>query len=234
MGEAKGDLAPPDVDGRSRVVSKDVQEVVEWVHPTLMRTFAGSDEVIRFEPTCQGDEDTVHAATEYVSYVFWRKNKGYRLLSDAIKSALICRHGFLKVYWDETHVEEEERYEGLSAPQLEAMKADPEIDIVEVEEVHAMGVDPMAGQPIPILPENALGGGHEIPANGVPPQLLAAYNIRVKRSMDKSKCTVEGVPPERMRMSKESAHLEDLRFIEHREEKNVSDLISLGYDKNKV
>lgn len=52
MGEAKGDLAPPDTDGRSRVVSKDVMEVVEWVHPTLMRTFAGSDQVIKFEPTC--------------------------------------------------------------------------------------------------------------------------------------------------------------------------------------
>jgi hypothetical protein len=106
-----------------------------------MRTFAGSEEVIRFEPTCYGDEEMVEQATEYTAYVFWRKNKGYRLLSDAIKSALICRHGFLKVYWDESHVEEEERYEGLSETQLEAMKADPDVEIVEVEEVQAVGVD---------------------------------------------------------------------------------------------
>ncbi|MBB3227003.1 hypothetical protein FHW69_001604 [Luteibacter sp. Sphag1AF] len=37
-----------------------------------------------------------------------------------------------------------------------------------------------------------------------------------------------------MRTSKESRLIEDLRYIEHREEKTISDLISLGYDRKKV
>lgn len=228
MGEAKGDLAPPDTDGRSRVVSKDVQEVVEWVHPTLMRTFAGSEQVIKFEPTCQGDEDAVKQASEYCSYTFWRKNPGYFILSDAIKSALITRHSFVKVYWDKTHVDEDESYQGLSEAELEALRQDPEIEITEVEEVSAL--DTVSGQPA--LPPDALGGGHPIAAQA--PSQLRVFNIKAKRTADQSKVTVEGVPSERMRMSKETRLIEDLRYIEHREEKTVSDLISLGYDKDKV
>lgn len=263
MGEAKGDLAPPDSDGRSRVVSKDVQEVVEWVHPTLMRTFAGSEQVVKFEPTCQGDEEHVKAASEYVSYLFYRKNPGYTILSDAIKAALIQRHSFVKVYWDETHVDKEEHYEGLSQVDLEALQNDPEIDIVKVEIVQAQGQPmdiasmapqaapqappmqpgmpqqpPMQGQPPAtpqggMLPPDALGGGHPI-SMPLSPDMLTVYNVTAKRSMDQSKVTIEGIPQERMRVSKDTRYLENVRFIEHRESKTISDLYSLGYDRKLV
>lgn len=40
MGEPKGELAPPAVDGRSRVVTKTLMDTVEWAMPCLMRMFA--------------------------------------------------------------------------------------------------------------------------------------------------------------------------------------------------
>lgn len=50
MGEAKGLLAPPEVKGRSQVVSKDLMDTVEWAMPALMRMFASQDDICRFEP----------------------------------------------------------------------------------------------------------------------------------------------------------------------------------------
>lgn len=44
------------MQGRSQVVSKDALDTVEWMMPSLMRTFAGSDDVVRFEPEEESDE----------------------------------------------------------------------------------------------------------------------------------------------------------------------------------
>lgn len=55
MGEAKGELAPPSVPGRSRVVSKDLMDTVEWAMPGLMEALSGED-IIAFEPDNEADE----------------------------------------------------------------------------------------------------------------------------------------------------------------------------------
>lgn len=49
MGEARGELAPPDVEGRSRIVSKDLLDTVEWAMPGLMEALTG-DDIVCFEP----------------------------------------------------------------------------------------------------------------------------------------------------------------------------------------
>lgn len=41
MGEAKGELAPPSVSGRSRVVDKSLMDTVEWAMPGLMEALTG-------------------------------------------------------------------------------------------------------------------------------------------------------------------------------------------------
>lgn len=42
-----------EVDGRSKIVTGEVAEVVDGALPQLMRIFAGSDELGRFEPRMQ-------------------------------------------------------------------------------------------------------------------------------------------------------------------------------------
>lgn len=49
LGYATNELTPPDIDGRSKVVSKDTMEVVEAAMPSLMRMFCGADDVVRYE-----------------------------------------------------------------------------------------------------------------------------------------------------------------------------------------
>lgn len=55
MGEAAGELAAPAVMGRSRVVSKDLMDTVEWAMPGLMEALTG-DDIVSFEPDSEEDE----------------------------------------------------------------------------------------------------------------------------------------------------------------------------------
>src|SRR6478735_7400699 len=54
MGEAKGELAPPEVEGRSTVVSKDLMETVEWAMPAIMEALTGADDVVSFRAKLPG------------------------------------------------------------------------------------------------------------------------------------------------------------------------------------
>ena len=67
MGEAKYELAPPDVDGRSRVVSKDLMDTVEWAMPGLMEALVG-DDVVSFQPDDEGEEQGAEDATRHVTH----------------------------------------------------------------------------------------------------------------------------------------------------------------------
>ena len=58
LGDMRKDM--PAQDGRSRAVSTDVADTIEGLMPSLMDIFAGSDEVVRFEPV--GPEDEAAAA----------------------------------------------------------------------------------------------------------------------------------------------------------------------------
>src|SRR3990167_6168960 len=60
MGEMSKDM--PTVEGRSKAVSTDVFDTVEGMLPALLDIFAGSDEVMRFEPV--GPEDVEAADQE--------------------------------------------------------------------------------------------------------------------------------------------------------------------------
>src|SRR5215475_342302 len=59
-GDMSSDM--PTVEGRSAAVSTDVSDTVEGLMPAMMEIFAGSDEIVRFEPT--GPEDVPQAEQE--------------------------------------------------------------------------------------------------------------------------------------------------------------------------
>ena len=46
-----------EVEGRSQIVTGEVAEVIDGALPQLVRIFTQSDEIVRFEPRNQGDEE---------------------------------------------------------------------------------------------------------------------------------------------------------------------------------
>jgi len=215
LGEAKGELAPPDTPGRSKVVSKDLMDTIEWAMPSLMDIFASSDDIIRFEPDGPEDEQACSDATNYVGYLIHRKNEdGFTTVHDAVKASLLMRAGWGKCYVDRRQEYKEERYSGLSQVEVEALRNDPEIEIVEE---YIEGQVPSAGA-----------------MEGVPPELLVTYGVVAKRVTETIEFRNEGIPGEEIRVAKDTRVLSDCRFIEHRRTVTLSYLREMGYDGDKI
>jgi hypothetical protein len=138
----------PAADGRSKAVSSDVADTIEGLLPSLMDIFAGSDEVVRFEPVGPEDEMAAQQESDYVNHVFMQQNNGFRVLYDFIKDALLEKVGVVKVWWEEAEEEENETYYDLSEEQFmmlskAVMESDGALEIIE----HTVNNEPEAVEP---------------------------------------------------------------------------------------
>lgn len=108
----------PAQDGRSKAVSTDVADTIEGLMPSLMDIFAGSDEVVRFEPVGPEDEEAAQQETDYVNHVFMQQNPGFMTLYSFVKDALLSKVGIVKIWWEESEQEERETYYDLTDDQF--------------------------------------------------------------------------------------------------------------------
>ncbi len=204
-----------EVEGRSSIVTGEVAEVVDGALPQLLRVFTQSDEMVRFEPKGAGDEEKAKQATEYVNWVLNHDNSGVILFHNWFKDALLQKNGIVKVYWDEQTDVTKEKYQNLNEEELTMLLADPEVEVVdqEMEEVAPAGQDPMTGMPVPPV---------------------FSYNVKLKRTKKNGKVIVENVPPEEFLISKKARTIGDAPFVAHRKLTTRSELVAMGFDKEKV
>src|SRR3954470_22377349 len=128
LGDMRKDM--PAQDGRSRAVSTDVADTIEGLMPSLMDIFAGSDEVVRFEPVGPEDVAAAEQETDYVNHVFMQQNAGFIVLYSFIKDALLSKVGIVKVWWETREEHERETYYDLDDAAFAIIAADPEVEIV--------------------------------------------------------------------------------------------------------
>ena len=124
-----GDYYGDEVDGNSKVVSRDVAETIDYMGPAVIRTFVSGDRVVEFEPDNESAEQFADDATEVITRQF--RLKGYQLLSDWFKEGNINTLGIVK------SVAEKKR------ERVEFLTHDPEGDgAIEADHV---GTDPETG-----------------------------------------------------------------------------------------
>ncbi len=124
----------PSMDGRSNAVSSDVADTIEGLMPAMMEIFAGSEEVVKFNPV--GPED-VHAAaqeTDYINHVFMQENPGFVVLYSFIKDALLSKVGVVKVWWEDREEIEDETYHDLTDDELDIILSDKAVKVIEHSE----------------------------------------------------------------------------------------------------
>lgn len=211
-GEAIGDLAPPGIPGRSRAVSTDVMETIEGVMPRLMKIFCGSENAVEFSPTKPGDEQNAKLATDYLNYLFYKRNNGYLTLYTAFKDALMQKNGVVKVWWDTSAVEEREEYKALTDMELTLLLQDPDVELIEHSDYVDANQMPPVAQPMP---------------EGMPQPML--HDVAVKRVLSRGRIRIEPVPPEEFLMSRRGKSIEDTPFCAHRTLRTISDLNAAGY-----
>lgn len=204
-----------EVEGRSSIVTGEVAEVVDGALPQLLRVFTQSDEMVRFEPKGAGDEEKAKQATEYVNWVLNHDNSGVILFHNWFKDALLQKNGIVKVYWDEQTDVTKEKYQDLNEEELTMLLADPEVEVVsqDMEEVAPASQDPMTGMPVPPV---------------------FSYSVKLKRTKKNGKVIVENVPPEEFLISKKARTIGDAPFVAHRKLTTRSELVAMGFDKEKV
>lgn len=243
-----GDLAPPEIDGRSSVVSTDVADTVEWMLPSLLRIFAGSDKVVEFNPTHPSDEAAARQATSYVNYVFRRQNPGFQILYTWFKDALMQKTGILKVWWEDREDAARETYTGLNDLELAHLLNDPELQPVE----HATRPDEDAIKAREQALQLAQKQLAQMQAAPVPPpqqalvqqqvaqlqqQMAAAqaepmpvlHDVVVKRVKKRAQMRVDNVAPEDFLISRRAKTIASSPFSAHRVQRTVSELRALGY-----
>lgn len=126
FGEPFGNERP----GKSAIVSRDVQETVDWIMPSLMKVFTSGGQVVKYEPQTAEDVEQAEQETEYVNYLFMRKNEGFKVMFDWFQDTLMMKTGVVKVYVEEVLNPTFERFSGLSEEMVADILADPDTEIL--------------------------------------------------------------------------------------------------------
>ena len=221
-------------EGRSQVVSTDVSDVIESILPTLLRTFAASDEIVKCEPVTAEDEEIAKQASDYLNYVFNKDNNGFITLYTLFKDALIQKNGVAKIYWDTSTKRERESYEKLSEDEY-TMLVDE--DGVEVKE-HTEYEDESAKKERDKVLEQITESGQP-----VDPMMLdqlenapipMMHDVVIERKETFGKVKVEAIPPEEFLIERRAKSIEEANFVAHRTTVTRTQLIEAGFDSDKV
>jgi hypothetical protein len=207
MGEKYGD----EVDGQSKVTTRECLEAVEWAWPSLLRIFLSSPTIAEFEPIGPEDVDLAKQETFAVNKVL-KENNGFMRLAMWIKDTLMNMNAYAKVYWDEKVTYEKETWENLLPQEVEELYNDPDIEIIAADEDFLTVQTPMGMQRVPI------------------------FSIELRKKDKKGRIVFELVPQEELTVDGKltEVSLEHADYINQRVYKTRSDLVSAGFDKNLV
>jgi hypothetical protein len=121
----------PPRDGFSKATSSDVQDTIESLMPSLMEIFTGGDEIARFEPYSEEDEEGAQQETDAVNYVINVENDGFTLIYDSCKDALLLKTGAIKHWWEKKVEKTREEYEGITPEGEALLLADSAVEAIE-------------------------------------------------------------------------------------------------------
>lgn len=246
LGLAKDDLAPPEIDGRSTFVDTTIRNQIEWMVPSLMKTFCSSENVVEFTPTKATDEDAAKLATDYVNYLLMKKNEGYYVIQTAIRDALLQKAGIVKIWWDDRVEESREDYRGLSDIDLAILLDDEEIEPIEqksypddedlkqreqaLQQLNEKLAQAMQG--VQLGDQQAMQTAQQLQSqidgiNSQPPKML--YDVSFKRTKKGGKVVIENVPPEEFVISRKAKKINDPHMKAHRVRRSIGELKAMGY-----
>lgn len=213
----RGDPIGNEEEGRSQVVMTEVRDTIQAMLPSLLRIFTSSENAVEFAP--RGPEDAANAqqATDLVNYIFYQENPGFQIMYSGIKDALTSKTGIFKWRAEEIKSVSEVEYTGLDAEQYALIVSDPDNEIreVSVKMVEQMMTDPLSGQMITAPPTET-------------------YEVVVRRTKKEKKYIVECIPPEEFIIARNARDLDTADYVGHRKLVTVSELVSMGYDKDEV
>lgn len=202
MERYKGELYGDEEEGYSKFVTKDLSEAVDWALAPLLRPLVQSGEIVEFRPRSKEDEDQAKIESQYVNYVIMEENKGFLLLHDCIKDALILKNCYAKHWWNEETVVNIKTFADVDEVEIKVIndyfkKQGSKTEIIEQEETED-----------------------------------SKYNIKLKISTEKKSVKIEATPPEELKVSNRCrGSIQESDYVEHNPIRTRSDLLKMGIPK---
>ena len=196
-----------EVEGRSNIVTREVFDVIEWMLPEIMRVFAANDVVVEFSPQGPEDVQTAKLRTDYVNYVFMRRNDGFNILHDWFKDALMQKNGVVKWWWDDSFKTREEVYEGLTREQA-----------IYIDENHM---------------DCTLKRFEELVSEEDGLTILNTKAV-FKRRTTRPQVRVEVIPPEEFLISREARCIDTAKYVGQRKRVTRSDMKAMGFTEKQL
>jgi hypothetical protein len=200
-----GDAYPVDAerekDGWSTYVDRTVLETVEWAKGPLLKVFAGTEDIVRYEPTGPDDEQYAEDASDYVNKQIFSRC-GFDLVYGPLSDALYKRIGWARVYYDS----QDRR---TVARELSDLSPDEAMAVAML----AMEYEGQADVDFSQAKDTGL------------------YDATVYWLSRDEQIKVEPLPSDRVIFSKDATTLENARFVAHWEDRLFGDLLKEGYSR---
>ena len=208
-----GDMekALPVKAGHSSIVSKDVRAAISRILPSITRTLLSTEAIFEFEPVGQEDEEQAEQASDYINLVVFPKSKGVRACKAVLHDACLLRNGILRVDWQKRKKVEISEHTGLDEAGLAELVAGDDVEVLEQS----------ASQELVELDDGTV----------VPTDI---YAVKIRRTVEKGELKIDPVPLERFLIDPTAQELDEATLVGTVERVKLSDLVSMGYDKDKV
>jgi len=183
-GVPAGHLTP---NGVSTIVDTSTTETIEAYTALLSDLFLNNGKLARFVPYSEapGSFKAAKDASMITNYCIFKQNNGWEIIEKWIKSALLWKNGIVRWDYIEDFEYQFDEYEKIDQIKLDEILAEENVEIVGDLEFDS---DPMTGQAM-------------------------FLNVRLKRTIDKSRVKIENVPPENFRISREATSFDDASFV---------------------
>lgn len=195
-----------EVDGRSQVVSQDVQQTIDSAVPAIVKTFVASDKAVEFTPRGPDDVKGAEQVTDVCNYLFYTQNNGFQLVHDCVKDGLLQITGMFKWWAEDQEESKRETYMGMDDGTWTMLLNDPAIEVTAHSEEQV-----------------------QMPSG----EVLMIHNAEVRRKKTVKRYRVCVVPPEEQLISPRnlSQDVSEAPFIGHATMKTKSQLLEMGYSE---
>ncbi|KRA59021.1 hypothetical protein [Rhizobium sp. Root651] len=201
----------PVIDGRSKVVSRDVRAHIKKVLPSLIRTILGNDQVAEFQPMGEGDEEYAEQASDYISNVVFPESDGYEAVEDAIHDALKLRNGIIRWWHEKKDRVEVTQHTGLDELALVQLIGDDDVTVLEQD------------QRVEIV---------DIEGQGPTPTTV--YDVKIRKRFTNGRTRLGAVPPEQLLVHPDALCIEESPLTGINMRQRRSDLVAMGYERDVI
>lgn len=224
-GKLKDDVHLPN---RSKVVTGDIRDTINWMMPSLMDAFAPSDELITCtDDNLVDDNNEEKDAANYLTHVYFKDNKGQIITHDFAFDALLQRVGILRVYWCDPEPKPPMVLEGITIDNLIRYVNDTEYQIIGWSQDGAIEIEA----------ENEADGEDERETDEHNGGILVksdeageveegepTFTIQVQHTPRMGRAKIEVVPPEEFRFSRRARSIAEADYHGWKHETFLADL----------